>query len=51
MRREGAREEIIMKVDNREKSEKRLQIIVPKGKLGKIYISPKNPSKYFLVST
>ena len=51
MRKEGAREEIIREVDNREKSEKRLQIIVPKGKLGNIYISPKNPSKYFLVST
>ena len=51
MRREGAREEIIMKVDNREKSEKSLQIIVPQGKSEKYIFPQKILQKYFLVST
>ena len=45
MRREGAGEEIIRKVDNREKSEKSLQIIVPKGKSEKYIFFPKKSFK------
>ena len=46
MRREGAREEIIMKVDNREKSEKSLQILSQKVKSEKYIFSQKILQKF-----
>ena len=51
MRREGAGEEIIRKVDNREKSEKSLQILSQKVNWEKYIFSQKILQKYFLVST